>query len=302
MKAKALPFVCILSLCLLPFAAAWAERGAEKPVRILFFNKSAGFEHSVIKKQSDGSTFAGKIVKDLADKNGFEVTETKDGTIFTSPDLAKFDVFLFYTTGDLTQDGKDGKGMGAAGKTALFDAVKGGKGFVALHCGSDTFHSPGHKKGVGADDSPVDPYIAMLGGEFIIHGKQQKCKMVCVDHKFPGFENVGGSFEMFEEWYALKNFAPDLHVILVADPSGMNGDMYQRPPYPATWARMYGKGRVFYSSMGHRDDVWQNPILQNTLVGALKWAAHRVDADVTPNVDKVAPKAHQYTLQPAPAK
>jgi type 1 glutamine amidotransferase len=62
---------------------------------------------------------------------------------------------------------------------------------------------------------------------------------------------------------------------------------------------MYGKGRVFFTSMGHRDDVWQSSIFQNALVGGLKWAARQVDADVTPNIDKVAPKAHQYTLDTA---
>ena len=131
---------------------------------------------------------------------------------------------------------------GSANKQ-FFDAIKGGKGFIALHCGSDTFHSPGHKGGVGEDNSQVDPYIAMLGGEFVVHGAQQKAKMVCVDHKFPGFADVGDGFSFQEEWYALKNFATDLHVILVQDCAGMSGSMYQRPPFPATWARKEGKGR-----------------------------------------------------------
>jgi type 1 glutamine amidotransferase len=65
--------------------------------------------------------------------------------------------------------------------------------------------------------------------------------------------------------------------------------VYNRPPFPATWARMHGQGRVFYTSMGHRGDVWTNATFQSMLEGGLKWALKEVDADVTPNVEKVAP-------------
>lgn len=298
---KILPSLRCLALATLAAAPVLSALGADsKPLHVLFFNKSSGFEHSVIKLKEDGSTYAGGILKGLAAKNNLEITETKDGTIFTSPDLKKFDVFLFYTTGDLTKDNKDGKGMGAEGKTALLDAIKGGKGLIALHCGSDTFHGGGARKPNSEDNEKVDPYIAMLGGEFITHGSQQPAKIVVVDPKFPGFESAGADFSFPEEWYALKNFAPDLHVIAVQDGADMKGNMYQRPPFPETWARKEGKGRVFYSSMGHREDVWTNPIFQNALVGALNWTGGRVEADVTPNVGKVAPHAHEYPAPPPP--
>ena len=65
--------------------------------------------------------------------------------------------------------------------------------------------------------------------------------------------------------------------------------MYQRPPFPETWARMHGKGRVFYTSMGHREDVWENPKYQGLLIGALAWATGKVDASVEPNIQQVTP-------------
>ncbi|MBU4272541.1 MAG: ThuA domain-containing protein [Planctomycetes bacterium] len=64
---------------------------------------------------------------------------------------------------------------------------------------------------------------------------------------------------------------------------GMQGDAYRRPPYPATWARMHGKGRAFYTSLGHREDVWTNPIFQQVILGGLSWALGHADADITPN-------------------
>jgi type 1 glutamine amidotransferase len=65
---------------------------------------------------------------------------------------------------------------------------------------------------------------------------------------------------------------------------------YNRPNYPMTWARNHGKGRVFYTSMGHREDVWENPMYQGLLLGALGWATGRVDADIEPNIRKVTPE------------
>jgi type 1 glutamine amidotransferase len=54
---------------------------------------------------------------------------------------------------------------------------------------------------------------------------------------------------------------------------------------------MHGKGRVFYTSMGHREDVWTNPLYQTLLMGGLNWALGRVDADITPNLAQVTPEA-----------
>jgi len=62
--------------------------------------------------------------------------------------------------------------------------------------------------------------------------------------------------------------------------------------YPSTWAQQYGKGRSFYTSMGHRLEVWNDPVFQQILVGGLKWAVGDVEADVTPNIDKVTPQAN----------
>jgi type 1 glutamine amidotransferase len=86
-------------------------------------------------------------------------------------------------------------------------------------------------------------------------------------------------------------------VLLVQDTStmkrdGNNKNAYDRPNYPSTWARTYGEGRVFYTSMGHRDDIWTNPVFQSVLVGGMNWAVGNVKADVTPNLTKVAPEAN----------
>ena len=276
-----------------------AETGAaKKPKKILFFSKSSGFEHSAIKRSGGESSHAEKVLSELAAKHNIEFTFSKDGSLFTPEYLAGFDAYFFYTTGDLTTPGTDKQPpMSPEGKAAFLKAIKNGKGFIGTHSATDTFHSPGNEKGGPGryqnNGDAVDPYIGMIGAEFIMHGAQQKSHMICVDPKFPGMSVVKEDFGPHEEWYSLKNFAPNLHVLLVEDTTGMKGNMYQRPPYPATWARMYGQGRVFYTNMGHREDVWTNPVFQEVLMGGVHWAVRDVEADVAPNIDKVAPKASE---------
>jgi type 1 glutamine amidotransferase len=284
-----------LSAGRLPLGWTAPADGAKK--RVLMYTRSVGFQHSVVKRGKDGElSLAEKIVTDLAGKHNFEVVCEKDGRVFESDNFPKFDAFLFETQGDLTSEKcqDNSPPMSKNGKKALLDAIAGGKGFVGSHCASDTFHSPGYSKPLweNQERQNLDPYIAMIGGEFIRHGEQQKSWMRVVDAEFPGLKDIK-DYEMNEEWYSLKNFAPDLHVLLVQDTKGMKNFDYERPNFPATWARMHEKGRVFYTSMGHREDVWQSDTFQAVLLGGLSWALGNVKADLAPNLEKVAPKASE---------
>jgi type 1 glutamine amidotransferase len=302
-----------------------AGQAQSAPKKILFFSKSSGFQHDMIAQKNGAPSKAEKILTELGAKNNLEFTFTKDGSCFTPENIAKYDAFFFYTTGDLTEPGTDkNPPMTQEGKAALLDAIAHGKGFIGTHSATDTFHSPGGKEIGGAryidDGTNADPYIKMLGGEFIIHGSQQRVRQICTDRNFPGMEAVTEDFGPLEEWYSLKDFAPDLHVLLVQDTSmmdksGNNRHGYDRPPYPSTWVHEYGpvctlsafsghgaallqrhgrtgrRGRVFYTSMGHRDDIWTNPVFQKVLLGGINWAVGNVNADVTPNIQKAAPGA-----------
>ncbi|MEZ6152671.1 MAG: ThuA domain-containing protein [Pirellulaceae bacterium] len=120
-----------------------------------------------------------------------------------------------------------------------------------------------------------------------------------VDHAvaspmFPGMENLGAEFKLIEEWYSMKNFAPDLHVILAQETVGMKGGMYQRPSYPSTWARRHGQGRVFFTSMAHRENVWIEQPFQQIVLGGLAWVLGNVDVDITPNIATVTPECQLF--------
>ena len=233
-----------LGLSTFPFG--WTAAADKKKQKVLYFTRSAGFVHPFVIPQADGLSVSDKVLKGLGEKNGFEVVCTKDGAVFDG-DLDQYDSIAFYTSGNLcgkTDQPQPGEPISEEGKKKFLAAIGAGKGFVGIHSATDSFRTSG-----------IDPYIAMIGGEFLGHNTQQKAKMKIVDPKFPGMAGLGDGYEMMEEWYAFVKFAKDLHVIMVQETEGMKGPAYQRPAYPGTWARMQGKGRVFYTSMGHRDDV-----------------------------------------------
>ncbi len=289
---------------LLTLPGGRAVAADEKPrAKILFYTRSQTFEHSAIKRKGSDLGHSEKVLTDLGAKHGFDVTCTKDGGLFTAENIAKFDAFFFYTTGDVTKPGGDGQPpMPAEGKKLFLDAIAGGKGFLGSHCATDTFHIAGQDAFENQPEDKRDPFIRMIGGEFIRHGPQQEAAMLVSGPKFPGCSDLGESFRINDEWYSMRNFAPDIHVILVQETKGMDGSDYKRPPFPATWARMHGKGRVFYTSMGHREDVWTNPKFQQILLGGIDWALGRTQAELTPNLAKAAPEASTMPPKPEPRK
>jgi type 1 glutamine amidotransferase len=298
-----------LGLGLSRFQFARADE-TKPPRKVLLFSKSSNFEHAVIKRTNGQPSFLEKLLADIGPRHGFDFTFSKDGSLFAPDYLAQFDALLFYTSGDLLSKGKDGNPpMTPAGKQAFLDAINNGKGFVGVHAATDTFHT-----GETADTNTnqprrwryrnlgdqADPYTRMIGAEFIIHSVQQRTKQRVIEHQFPGFQKLSGELEMMDEWYSFTDFSKDLHVLLVQETQGMTGVPYQRPPYPSTWARAHGQGRVFYTSMGHREDTWTNPAFQDVFFGGLNWAAGNVTTDITPNIETVTPDCWKLPPVSAP--
>jgi uncharacterized protein len=272
--------------------------GAKKK-SVLLFTKSSAWEHDVVKVIGGKPSIVERAVRRLGAKNGFEVTATKDGRIFESDDLYNHDAFFFFTSGDVTKKGTDGNWpMSALGKQGLLEAIEHGKGFAGVHAAADTFHTqpdpPDRSNRYIAHGEKSDPYLRMLGGEYIIHARDedprlQTAKVIVNDAKFPGLEDVGSPVSFMEEWGSLKDFVPDIHVILTLDTHSMHGECYQRASYPVTWARQHGQGRVFYSSMGDRPETWGDAFFLSLVAGGIRWAIRDVDAQISPNLQAAAP-------------
>jgi hypothetical protein len=281
------------ALGLAAFPLGWTAAAESRKQKVLYFTRSGGYEHSVVRRDGGQLSHSEKALVEMGKAAGFDVECTKDGSVFDG-DLDQFDLIAFYTSGDLTKPNQRGTTpMTLNGKQRLLDAVAAGKGFVAFHAATDSFHSPG-PLGENQPRDQVDPYLRMIGAEFLTHGPQQEASLL-ITSRFPGAGSLGCAegISFTEEWYAQKNFADDLHVILVQETKFMKGECYQRPDFPCTWARMQSKGRVFYTSLGHREDIWLNPFFQTIVLGGIAWAMGNTDYDIKPNIAEVTPEANR---------
>lgn len=233
---------------------------AETPKKLLVVTVTKGFRHSSI-----GT--AEKVLGELAEKHKFftvdYVRNDQDMAAKMTPEALKsYDGFIFAnTTGVLP----------LPDKSAFLNSIKGGKAFIGMHSASDTFHP--------ADKSSIDPYIEMLGGEFDGHGAQVGVECLVQDSNHPATRHLGESYCIEqEEIYLLKNYNPsNVKELLVLDKHPNNKKQAGR--FPVAWSKSYGEGKVFYTSLGHREDVWGNPRYQNHVVGGIRWALGIEDAE-----------------------
>jgi uncharacterized protein len=186
--------------------------------------------------------FPAKLKPDAsdADKAAFNVAETawneklKSALQKLSPEsLKNYDGVVFAsTTGDLPIPDMQG----------FLDWIKAGHAFIGIHAASDTFH--GHPE-----------FIAMLGGEFAHHGPQVSVECLNEDPSNPATAHLGRTWTIQqEEIYQFKNYdATRVHDLLILDKHPENNSPGH---FPVSWCKPYGAGRVFYTSLGHREDLW----------------------------------------------
>jgi hypothetical protein len=274
--------VALLAMAALPCVSA---QPATAP-SILFLSKSEGFEHGPVAQKAGAPSIAEKTLAMLALQAGALLKNTKDASQINAENLKNFDMVIFYTQGDLTKPGKDGApGMTEKGLADLLEWIKNGGRFMGFHSASDTFHGP---KG-----GEVTPFLKMVGGEFRGHGAQFEGTVKIVDPGHLAVASIPQDWKIKEEWYMFHNFDKDsLHVLALLDPGAERDKQkdYDIPNYPIIWVKAYGKGKVYFSALGHRDELWADPLFQKSITDAGTWLMTEGPAGTEPNFDKVVPK------------
>ncbi|HEV3483608.1 MAG TPA: ThuA domain-containing protein [Candidatus Acidoferrales bacterium] len=150
-----------------------------------------------------------------------------------------------------------------------------GKGFVAAHTASNAWMS-------------WPEFGDLLGGRYDGHPwGVTEAPVIVEDPDFPGMKFFPRVFDFRDEFYQIKDFSPEKsRVLMRLDTSKLDmtraGAKTADAPYPLTWAKTYGKGRVFYSALGHDSSTWDNPDVQRMWFEAIKWSLGLTDPDVTP--------------------
>jgi hypothetical protein len=218
-------------------------------MRVLMSRHSEGFEHSYL-------PHAEVTIKKLGKESGlFDAVTTARSSLITGEQLAKFDVLIFATTGELPLN--DGQ------KKALLDFVRNGKGFVGIHNATDTFYQWAE-------------YGEMIGGYFQAHPWTQEVAVKVEDTTHPATAMLGKSFKVMDEIYTFKSWdRKKTHVLMSLDNSSVDIAKGTRPDndYAMGWCHSYGKGRVIYTALGHPDALWDQKWFQQHILACIKWAA-----------------------------
>jgi len=280
-----------ICLCALIACASLAARAQQPPrKKLLFLTHAALYKHSSLAP-------AEKAVVELGAKGGFDVTTLEgykqdsdkiDLSMISPEYLAQYDGLMLMTNGNLP--------LAPPQKRAIVDFVRDGHGLVGVHCASLTMY-----------DYPE--FGEVLGGYYrrsIVPTNRIDMNHIGVlkveDPTHPATRMLGGSWPLVEEFYQFGTavwdasrpteqisqvgrlhipmaFSRDrVHVLLSLDTSKMDisdlgHEVSKTGDYPQAWSRTFGRGRSFYTALGHRDDIWStDPVFRAHIVGGIRWA------------------------------
>jgi type 1 glutamine amidotransferase len=158
-------------------------------------------------------------------------------------------------------------------KAELLKFVSEGHGFVAAHVGLTALES-------------WPEFGEMLGGRFDQHPIVGPGTIINESPNFPATKHFPASFPFNDEFYQPKNLSRDkVDVLLRLDLSNVpaNPALHLNGDYPLAWAKMYGKGRVFYGSFAHAAETWDIRAVQQMYFEAMRWALGLTDATPSPH-------------------
>ena len=200
--------------------------------------------------------------------------------------LAQFDAIMMSTNGELP--------FTARGKQALVDFVRYGKGILFIHQATVTLYS------FRPWGEMLGAYAGRLSPLDVMNSTKRPVVLKIEDKRHPATRGLPMHWTLDDEFpqFAVKAWDPatpnenlgptDLpiplafsrdHVKVVLSVDSERTDFSGAPPgwekngdYPVAWYQYFGKGRTFYTSLGHRPDLWTaDPIFKAHVVGALRW-------------------------------
>jgi type 1 glutamine amidotransferase len=237
--------------------------------RILVIGEEKGYRHESV-------SHAMATIEKLGIETGlWEATLRTDAEALTkkkleynAKNLNDFDAVIFFTGGELEMDAQQ--------KSDFLSFVHDdGKGFIGIHSAAITFAN-------------WPEYGEMIGGFYDEHPWGTfDAPIVVEDPQFPGMQQWPKSFVLRDEIYQMKDYSRDkLRVLMRLDASKvdlLNKNVHRSDgDFAVTWAKTYGKGRVYYTTLGHVKDNWDKPEFQKMLTDAIQWTTGAINADITP--------------------
>jgi type 1 glutamine amidotransferase len=276
------------------FALSLSVHAANK--KLLFVTHSGGFIH-------DSLGVAEDVMREIGPKHGYDVTcwrytgdpaekgfakikndfrartgktiEPENCGRINKETLKNFDAVLFFTTGSGPKSHKKDIGPMNEQELAEFtEWLKGGGAFAGVHCATDTLYDSNYGK--------------LIGGYFVGHPHIQDVKLKVEDPKHAVAAGMTDGMKWNDEFYIMADqpySRKDVHVIISIDKDTFNIPKPRKSTdkplaradgdYPVCWVKEEGKGKVFYTSLGHRKEVWKDERYQNHVFAGIDWAVNK---------------------------
>jgi len=267
MKKKIRIIFSVLTLALSQLCAAQSPSTPQKK-HLLVIGEEKGYRHEAVSHAMATLERLGKDTGlwDTTLRTDTEVL-TKRKLEYNARNLNDFDAVLFYTGGDPEMDTQQ--------KADFISFIHDdGKGFIGVHSAAITFV-----------DWP--DYGEMIGGYYDEHPWGTfDAPIIVEDSSFPGMRQFPPAFVLRDEIYQMTNYSRDkVRVLMRLDVSKLdmkNKNVHRTDgDFAVTWAKMYGKGRVYYTTLGHVEANWDKPEFQQMMTEAIEWAMGLKSADLT---------------------
>lgn len=267
-------------------APAVAQAGVlaqARPVRVFYLNESRGWRHAPVIRPDDGGPAPSEAAMTaIAERTGaFTVRNSQDAAEITPELLAQIDVLAFYTTGPLPISEQSWQAVQAW-------VAAGRGGVVGLHSAADT----------ALDfDGGDDAWTRFINGRFAGHPWNQgdALRIRTYDTSHPTTAMWPAVFDYSEEIYQYQGFDPAR--VRVLQGLDFSGTPIKRPwAVPVTWVRQIGRGRLFFTNLGHTPSTWEDPRFQSQIVEAVAWARGRGRVQADPNPSEQAVHAMEALL------
>ena len=207
---------------------------------VLVFTRTTGFRHASIE---DGVA----AIRRLGAANGFTVEATEDPTRIEEGALERFQVVVFLSS--------TGEPLHPPQRETLRRWVEGGGGWVGVHAAADAMY-----------DWPW--YGDLVGAWFQRHPSVQRATVRVADRDHPSTRSLPVAWTRSEEWYDfLDNPRGRVHVLAVVDESSYQGGG-MGADHPVIWCHQQGRGRSWYTALGHSKESWSEPLSWPTSLAA----------------------------------
>ncbi len=259
MIGRAVVLVAAL-LCALPAVAA---------PRVLLFHRATGFVH-------DSIPAAVVALTRMARDRGLEPVASDDPAVFDRP-LDYAAIVLVSTTTDPKRP--ESEWFVGPRRTVLQRYVEGGGGVVAIHAAADSHYG-------------WPWYARMIGGRFAQHPPgTPEAGVTRLSQRHPAIDGLPNEFRIADEWYGFRDLSTDLDMLLTFDPQSIGAADVN--PKPIAWAHRVGKGRVFYTGLGHRKENWADARVLAHVGGAIDWATDRAKAPAMVVIDEATTRVRE---------